>query len=199
VNTGALWSKFIRELALVSLPWIAFFGAGFAGLASGVPIYALAAIPAAILAWIVLIPICYPFSQPQDTNVLALMADPAASPVIGYPVHIQGEVIGRADAGSIVGEDTIFADRSGRIAVDFRSLLGPIGDLWTGWRRVKHHIGEKGEVTGWFRRSMGGYVILNELKTPAGRLKAYPYLSGVVVPLIVFAILGVIALFASSL
>jgi hypothetical protein len=142
----------------------------------------------------VLIPICYPFSKPRETNVLALMGDVAASPVVGYPVHISGQVIGRADAGSIVGEDTIFADRSGRIAVDFRSLLGPLGDMWTGWRRVKHHIGETGEATGWFRRSMGGYIIMSELKTTAGRLKAYPYLVGVIVPLVVYAVLALIGI-----
>lgn len=198
VNPSALWSKFLRELVLMALPWIAFFGVGVAGLTSGVPVFALLAIPAAIVAWIVLIPICYPFSKPRDTNVLALMGDPAASPVIGYPVRITGEVIGRVNAGSIFGEDTIFADRSGRIAVDFRSLLGFIGDLWTGWRRVKHHIGEKGEVTGWFRRSMGGYIILSELSTSAGRIKAYPYLSGITVPLLIFAILGLIAFAVGS-
>lgn len=198
VDRGALWAKFLRELALIALPWIAFFGVGLAAFAGGRPELALLAIPAAVVAWAVLIPICYPFSTPQDVSVLGLMGDPAASPVVGRPVRIAGEVIGRADAGSIVGEDTIFADRSGRIAVDFRSLLGPLGDLWAGWRRVKPHIGQTGEVTGWFRRAMGGYVILSELTTPVGRLKAYPYLSGVTVPLLIFAVLGAIVILVGS-
>lgn len=119
---------------------------------------------------------------------------------MGRPVRLEGEVIGRANAGSVIGEDTIFADRTGRTSVDFRSLWGPLGDLWTGWKRVKPHIGAKGEATGWFRRSMGGYVILSELNTTAGRLKAYPYLAGIIVPLLVYAILAVIGLvtFASA-
>jgi hypothetical protein len=49
-------------------------------------------------------------------------------------------------------------------------------------------------VTGWFRRGMGGYVIMRELKTPVGRLKAYPYLSGIIVPLLIFAVIGLIGL-----
>ena len=198
VNPAALWSKFLRELVLLALPTLIFIGVGLAGLASSEPMFAVFALPAAAIAWLVLIPIVYPFSPPQDTDVVSLMGDVAASPVVGRPVHLKGEVIGRADAGSVIGEDTIFADTTGRMVVDFRSLLGPLGDMWTGWRRVAGHIGQKGEVVGWFRRGMGGHVILRELNTTAGRLRAYPYLAGVSTLLIVFVlflvITGVVAL-----
>ena len=194
VNAVALWSKFLRELAYLALPMGALLFFGFAGAASGSLGVALLAIPAAVVAWAVLIPITYPFSAPQDTDVVALMGDVAASPVVGRPVRLKGDVIGRANAGSIVGEDTVFADPSGRMTLDFRSLLGPLGDMWTGWRRVKPHIGAKGDVTGWYRRSMGGYIIMSELKTTAGRLKAYPYVAGILGPLLMFAIIAVILL-----
>lgn len=195
IDPAALWSKFLRELALVALPVAALVIGAVAAVTTGVPLYAILAIPAAVLAWGLLIPITYPFSPPADSSVVALMGDVAASPVIGRPVRLQGEVIGRAVAGSVVGEDTVFADKTGRMVVDFRSLFGPFGDLWTGWRRIKQHIGAKGEVTGWFRRGMGGHVIMNELKTSAGTIKAYPYLAGVVVPLLIFAVIVGIALF----
>ncbi|MCV4601067.1 hypothetical protein OFC63_34110, partial [Escherichia coli] len=81
------------------------------------------AIPVAAVAWAALIPKFYPFSPPADATVVALMGDVAASPVVGRPVRLEGEVIGRANAGSVIGEDTIFADATGRMAVDFRSLL----------------------------------------------------------------------------
>lgn len=195
VDPAALWTKFLRELALIALPTAALVIGGLATVATGGLIYILLAIPAAVLAWGVLIPITYPFSPPADTTVVALMGDVAASPIVGQPVRLQGEVIGRAVAGSIVGEDTVFADRTGRMVVDFRSLFGPFGDLWTGWQRVKKHIGAKGEVTGWFRRGMGGHVIMNELKTSAGTIKAYPYLAGVIVPLLIFAAIAAFAFF----
>lgn len=193
VDPAALWTKFLRELALIALPTAALVIGGLATVATGGLIYILLPIPAAVLAWGVLIPITYPFSPPADTTVVALMGDVAASPIVGQPVRLQGEVIGRAVAGSIVGEDTVFADRTGRMVVDFRSLFGPFGDLWTGWQRVKQHIGAKGEVTGWFRRGMGGHVIMNELKTSAGTIKAYPYLAGVIVPLLIFAAIAAFA------
>lgn len=200
VDKPALWRKFLRELMLPLLPLATLVVGVGAGLATGIPMIAVLAVPAAILAWALLIPITYPFSAPANQTVVELMGDVAASPIVGRPVRLEGEVIGRANAGSVIGEDTIFADRTGRTSVDFRSLWGPLGDLWTGWKRVKPHIGAKGEATGWFRRSMGGYVILSELNTTAGRLKAYPYLAGIIVPLLVYAILAVIGLvtFASA-
>ena len=194
VNRPALWRKFLRELALPILPVLTLIGLVGTGIASGVPSIALMAVPAMLLVWAALIPITYPFTQPADTDVVALMGDVAASPMVGRPVRLQGQVIGRANAGSVIGEDTIFADTTGRTTIDFRSLWGPIGDMWTGWRRIKPHIGANGEVTGWFRRGMGGYIIMSELKTSAGRLKAYPYLVGVIVPLMVYTVLALIGI-----
>lgn len=194
VNPAALWRKFLRELALPILPTLTLIILVGVGIATGVASIALMAVPAMLLVWAALIPITYPFTQPVDTDVVELMGDVAASPMVGRPVRLQGEVIGRANAGSIIGEDTIFADASGRTTLDFRSLWGSIGDLWAGWRRVKPHIGAKGEATGWFRRSMGGYIIMSELKTTAGRLKAYPYLAGVIVPLVVYTVLALIGI-----
>ncbi len=47
------------------------------------------------------------------------------------------------------------------------------------------HIGPAGEATGWFRRSMGGYLVLRELKTTAGSLRAKPFFWQVVLSLAV--------------
>lgn len=178
VDPAALWAKFWREVGVVILPVAVAVIVGLWGLSSDTPYLAVLALPAGILAWLAFIHVTYPSSPPADETVVDLMGDVAASPVIGRPVRLTGEVIGRADAGSVIGEDTIFADGSGRIAVDFRSQLGPVGDLWAGWRRIKPHIGQKGHVTGWFRRGMGGVVIMKELETTAGRIRAYPYFAG---------------------
>lgn len=178
VDQSALRAKFWREVGVVALPVVVAAIVGLWGITSGTPALALFAVPAGILAWLAFIPVTYPSHAPADETVVSLMGDVAASPVIGRPVRLQGEVIGRADAGSIVGEDTIFADDTGRMTVDFRSFLGPLGDAWTGWKRIKPHIGQKGQVTGWFRRSVGGVVIMKELDTSAGHIRAYPYFAG---------------------
>jgi hypothetical protein len=198
IDVPALWSKFWREVWVVILPAIVAVIVGVWGLTSAMPAYALLAVPAGILTWLAFIPVVYPSSPPGRETVVDLMGDVAASPVIGRPVRLQGEVIGRVNAGSIVGEDTVFADPSGRINVDFRSLLGPLGDLWTGWRRIKPHINQKGTVTGWFRRGMGGFVIMKELNTTAGRVRAYPYFAGLGTALFVVLLVAIIAALASA-
>ena len=86
---------------------------------------------------------------------MALMGDPGASPVRGRPVRLDGKAIGRVSPGFIAGEDVIFQDRTGLMAVDFRSMLGLIGNLFAGWKRVPKHMDQDGEATGWFRRSHG--------------------------------------------
>ncbi|MDQ8699503.1 zinc metalloprotease HtpX [Hyphomicrobium sp. LHD-15] len=197
VNPSALWTKFWREVGVLVLPVVVAAIVGLWGLASETPALALLAVPAGIFAWLAFIPIIYPSSAPANETVVDLMGDVAASPVIGRPVRLEGEVIGRVDAGSVFGEDTVFADPSGRINVDFRSLLGPLGDLWTGWRRIKPHINQKGSVTGWFRRGMGGFVIMKELDTTAGRVRAYPYFAGIGTAVFVLLLVGVIALFTT--
>jgi hypothetical protein len=89
--------------------------------------------------------------------------------------------------GFVAGEDVIFQDRTGLMAVDFRSMLGLIGDLFAGWKRVPKHLNEPGEATGWFRRGMGGYLVLQGLKTTAGSLKARPFFWQVVLSIAVIA------------
>jgi Zn-dependent protease with chaperone function len=199
VDSAALWAKFWREIGVVVLPVVVAAIVGLWGLTSGTPAYAALAIPAGIFAWLAFIPIIYPSYPPAHETVVDLMGDVAASPVIGRPVRLDGEVIGRVNAGSIFGEDTVFADPSGRINVDFRSLLGPLGDLWTGWRRIKPHINQKGNVTGWFRRGMGGIVIMKELNTTAGRVRAYPYFAGLGTAVFVLVLVGIIAALTTAI
>jgi hypothetical protein len=119
---------------------------------------------------------------------MGLMGDPAASPVRGQAVRLEGKAIGRVHPGFIAGEDVIFQDKTGLMAVDFRSMLGLIGDLFAGWKRVPKHLNEPGSATGWFRRSMGGYLVLRELKTEAGALRAKPFFWQVVLSLIVIVV-----------
>ena len=178
LDRGKLWGQFLGELLLLVAPLLFGLVAGIMG--------AWQLAPAAIaLGVLVTLPLRYPFRTPKPATVMALMGDPGASPVRGQPVRLAGKAIGRVSPGFIAGEDVIFQDKTGLMAVDFRSMLGLIGNLFAGWKRVPKHIGEQGEATGWFRRSMGGYLVLRELNTTAGTLKARPFFWQVVLSLIV--------------
>ena len=178
LDRGKLWGQFLGELLLLVAPLLFGLVAGIMG--------AWQLAPAAIaLGVLVTLPLRYPFRTPKSATVMALMGDPGASPVRGQPVRLEGKAIGRVSPGFIAGEDVIFQDKTGLMAVDFRSMLGLIGNLFAGWKRVPKHIGEQGEATGWFRRSMGGYLVLRELNTTAGALKARPFFWQVALSLIV--------------
>ena len=168
LDRGALWGQFWREIAILMAP------VGAAILACLIGAFPLA--PAAFAATVIAtLYVRYPSTTPQNTTVMALMTNPAASPVVGRPVRLEGTPIGRVNPGFFGGEDVIYQDKTGILPVDFRSMLGFLGDLYTGWRRVPKHLGQSGNVTGWFRRSMGGSIILKELNTTAGQLRARPY------------------------
>jgi Zn-dependent protease with chaperone function len=178
LSRGKLWRQFFAELLLLIAPLFFGLAAGLLGAWQFAP----AAIALGVLATL---PLRYPFRTPQAATVMALMGDPAASPVRGQPVRLEGKAIGRVSPGFIAGEDVIFQDETGLMAVDFRSMLGVIGNLFAGWKRVPKHFNEPGEATGWFRRSMGGYLVLRELKTTAGELRAKPFFWQIVLSLAV--------------
>jgi len=168
LDRGKLWGQFLGELLLLIAPLLFGLAAALLGAWQLAP----AAIALGVLATL---PLRYPFGTPRPASVMGLMGDPAASPARGQAVRLDGKAIGRVSPGFIAGEDVTFQDKTGLMAVDFRSMLGALGNLFAGWKRVPKHIDQSGEATGWFLRSMGGYLVLRELKTTAGSLRAKPF------------------------
>ncbi len=168
LDVAGLWAQFWRELGLILAP-----------VAAAIVVALIGAWPlapaAAAVAVLATLPLRYPFAGPRNATVISLMTDPTASPVVGRSVRLEGKAIGRVNPGFFGGEDVIYQDRTGLLAVDFRSMLGPLGDLFAGWKRVPKHLGQTGTAAGWFRRGMGGYIILDELTSTAGRLRARPF------------------------
>jgi Zn-dependent protease with chaperone function len=167
LDKGALWSQFWRELGILALPFVAAIVVGLLGYWWLAPATAAAGV-------LFTLRLRYPSGTAQPTTVAALMTNPAASPVIGRPAQLTGKAIGRANPGFIAGEDVVYQDQTGLLTVDFRSMLGFIGDLFAGWKRVPKHLNQQGQVQGWFRRGMGGYVVMKELTSTAGVLRARP-------------------------
>ena len=168
LDRGALWRQFVWELGILLVPIAA---AIIVGLLGALPLSPAAA----ALGVLATIPIRFPSAGQAAGSVVELMTNPAASPVIGRLARLEGKAIGRANPGFFAGEDVIYQDSTGILTIDFRSMLGFLGDLFAGWKRVPKHLDQQGNVTGWFRRSMGGYVILKELTSTAGVLRARPY------------------------
>jgi Zn-dependent protease with chaperone function len=116
----------------------------------------------------------FPGGKAEPTTVFELMCDPYASPVRGRLVYLEGAVVGRAQAGSPVGEDMMLQDTGGGlIALNYESWLPLLGNLWFGWRQVKKLIDQPCAAFGWFRRYTRAWVDLKRLNALTGSIESY--------------------------
>jgi Zn-dependent protease with chaperone function len=117
-----------------------------------------------------------------QTDILTLMCDPYASPLRGQPVKLEGEIIGRGDAGYIFGSDLKLQDSTGMIFLRYASRFGPLGNFLFGASQVKELIGHESKVTGWFRRGIMPWVDLNRVISESGKkVDSYPTFWSVVI------------------
>jgi Zn-dependent protease with chaperone function len=179
LNQKRLRQNFVMDLSLYVLPWVGVsLGLMLAiismiGVAvGGKPFWggiSLALIVFGISTLIQMVFMFPDFDQAPATDVLTLMSNPYASPLRGQPVKLQGELIGRGDAGSKLGSDLKLQDRVGMIYLHYSSRFGPIGNALFGYSQVKTLLGEQVNATGWFRRGSMPWVDLALLQTPSGR------------------------------
>lgn len=108
------------------------------------------------------------YSQAESLDVLTLMSDPYASPLRGQPAKLDGELIGRGDAGYAFGSDLKLQDKTGMIYLRYASRFGPIGNFLFGMKRVKSLIGMQVNALGWFRRGVAPWMDLIQLESDSG-------------------------------
>lgn len=176
LNQKRLNQTFAVDLLLYVAPWLG-MGAGLllasVGLLVGpqtlVSGFSLALIGFGIGTLAQMVFMFPDFNDAPAKDVLTLMSDPYASPLRGQPVKLQGELIGRGDAGAKLGSDLKLQDRGGMMYLHYSSRFGPIGNAIFGYRQVQTLIGEQVDATGWFRRGIMPWVDLALLKTPSGR------------------------------
>ena len=115
--------------------------------------------------------VMYPnYENAPKTNILELMSDPYASPLRGKPAKLQGELIGRGQAGYKFGSDLKIQDKTGMLYLRYSSRFGPIGNFLFGMKRVQNLIGSSVASRGWFRRGNMPWMDLIQLKTADGTL-----------------------------
>ncbi|MFS8829247.1 zinc metalloprotease HtpX [Synechococcus sp. R8-2] len=124
----------------------------------------------------------------RPTDVLSLLADPDADPRRGQWVELEGELVGLGRSGYQLGAELKLQEATGLIPVRFTSPLGPVGNVFSGLKRIRALVGRRVKVVGWFRRGNTAWVDLAYVQVGSNKLHSRPRLW-----LVVFG-LGVILL-----
>ncbi|MFS0515582.1 M48 family metalloprotease [Nostoc sp. UIC 10607] len=176
LNKSRLYGNFFLDVVLYGAETIGFFiglvmgvilwsSSPNTGLAFGAPLIGLG------MGILVKALVMFPdYKQAPETDILTLMSDPYASPLRGNPAKLEGQLIGRGDAGYKFGSDLKIQDRSGMLYLHYASRFGPIGNFLFGMKRVQSLIGEQVGAVGWFRRGVAPWMDLIQLQSENGTI-----------------------------
>ncbi|MEH2106953.1 zinc metalloprotease HtpX [Nostoc sp.] len=176
LNKSRLYGNFFLDVVLYGAETIGFF-AGLVigvillsssqntGLVLGAPLIGIGI--GILIKALVMFP---DYKQAPETDILTLMSDPYASPLRGQPAKLEGQLIGRGDAGYKFGSDLKIQDRSGMLYLHYASRFGPIGNFLFGMKRVQSLIGEQVGAVGWFRRGVAPWMDLIQLQSENGTI-----------------------------
>jgi Zn-dependent protease with chaperone function len=175
LNKSRLYSNFVSDSLLYIAQWLG-LGVGLilgllvtatnAGDGKIVVSLALLGFGAGMLARTL---IMFPnFNRAPESDVLTLMSDPYATPLRGQPVKLQGQLIGRGDAGYAFGSDLKLQDRTGMLFLRYSSRFGALGNFLFGASQVQNLIGLQVGAIGWFRRGIAPWMDLVRLNGEDG-------------------------------
>jgi Zn-dependent protease with chaperone function/outer membrane protein assembly factor BamD (BamD/ComL family) len=173
LNRSRLYRSFFSDLLLMFAPPIGWFGGLligtiFARSGGGWRVAFSCALIGLGLGLLLKMAVMYPdYDRAIPSDVLTLMSDPYANPLRGRPVKLNGEIIGRGNAGNKAGADLAFHDATGKIVLHFNSRFGWLGNVLFGWTTAASLIGQQVSTVGWFRRSIASRVDLVSLECPS--------------------------------
>ncbi len=177
-----LQGSFITDLVIYQLPLLGLLlGSGLGWfLHSGSELAILGLFGGGLVGWgmgaLIKQNVQFPSLPKQQTrdSVIELMSDPYASPLRGRPAELSGKIIGRGQAGNVVGSDLRFEGQSGLLYLRYFSRFGPLGNFFFGAAKAGKLIGDQATVRGWFRRSTFSTFDLAEAAVQGNRVTSHP-------------------------
>ncbi|MEM9275901.1 MAG: zinc metalloprotease HtpX [Cyanobacteria bacterium P01_F01_bin.143] len=180
LNKKRLYGSFFCDLFLYSLEFVGLvsgfiIGIAIAGATSNGQFALACPVIGLGLGIVIKALVMFPnYDRAKATDVLELMSDPYASPLRGQPAKLQGNLIGRGQAGYKFGSDLKLQDKTGMLYLRYSSRFGPIGNFLFGMKRVQSLIGSGVKTKGWFRRGVAPWMDLIQLETDSGTVvKSY--------------------------
>ncbi len=136
----------------------------------------------------------FPVSTFKETSVIECMSDIYASPFRGKPVKLQGQAIGRGQAGYIFGEDMIFQDKSGIIYLNYESGLPIFGNFFFAWKKLEALLNKPALASGWFFRGATHHIELKLFESENVKIKSYAKFWMMFGVIFIFLIIGLVLL-----
>jgi len=200
VDKKRLYTNFAKDFGVAELPKAALLVTvvGLGGLSlSGVGIPGLAILSSAVIA--LGLGMCvktlyrYPSGEPEEKTVLELLGDVYASPVKGRNVELDGELIGKGQAGYKFSKDVMFKDETGLMFIQYQSKIPVIGNLLFAVRNVPELVGQKVNLDGWFFRGVSTHIGLRYMEAETDDVKSYVRFRAIL-PGLVVTVVGIIGL-----
>lgn len=194
LDRGRLYHGFFEGMVIYALPFLAVLTGVL--ITIGTHSQSSLSILMALLGVSLLTQGLYKFGRqgglPEKITVFELMQDPYANPLKGRFVEIEGKVIGKADAGSYLGEDVKMQDKSGCLVyLNYESVIPILGNIIFGLGKAKKMIGQYSKASGWFRRSSYQIVDLDTVEVSGDTIKSYTRFWGIITGILLL-ILGVV-------
>ncbi len=170
LNKKRLYGSFLFDIFLYSLEFVGLVSGLIIGIVSGYGQFIIA-FPLIGLGLGIIIKafVMFPnYERAKQTEVLELMSDPYASPLRGQPAKLNGNLIGRGQAGYRFSSDLKIQDKTGMLYLRYSSRFGPIGNFLFGMKRVQSLIGSTVNTKGWFRRGIAPWMDLIQLEADSG-------------------------------
>lgn len=205
VDKNKLYKNFAKDLSILGLPRLAFITFPVVYGILAVTQIAPMSITLFLGGWITLYGTThivqnlykYPREEPEETTVIELMSDIYASPVRGTRAQLDGEIIGKGQAGYKFSEDVMFQDDTGIMYLKYQSIIPVIGNFLFAVRKVPELIGEKVKLNGWFLRGATQMIALRQITNKSNNesMNSYLHLSGLIAAAFFLIIgLGILAI-----
>ena len=158
----ATYKGFMRDLGLVSLPWIgaiigiAAAGSSYAGQGRFDPSQLFMPLLGFSVGRLFVLLFSY-MGEFKPSKVIRLLGEVEVSHVNPIPAALEGTFTGRISPGIAWASDFIVQDDSGFLACMFRRPLG-IMKLWFGLTSAERFVGRRVRVYGWYRRFNAPYL-----------------------------------------
>ena len=110
----------------------------------------------------------YPTHGAQPVGeITSLLERLDAGPLAGFPVEVQGRVVGRGTPGYLLSPDLVVQDQSGFVPLLWRQPI-PLARAWFGLTKVRGYLNQHVVASGWYHRNPGPVIELRSVRAADG-------------------------------